>query len=77
MQVDSNQARDTFEEKVELEEDCLLNCCLVPTGGLDRAGEVDARDIKGRPLGESGKCRFGYLLVKTRATPYIYIFLTW
>ena len=42
MEVDNNEARDTFEKKFELEKDSLHNSSLVLAGSLDRAGQVDS-----------------------------------
>ena len=66
VKVNSNQTRNTFEEEVELQKDSFNNPSLVFAASLDRAGEIDAINIKREPFRQSREGRFGNLLVKTR-----------
>ena len=77
MEVYSHKTWNTIQEEVELEEDSLNNSCLVLTGGLDGAGEINVRDIEGVSFSERGEGGLGNLLVKARAASDINVFLAW
>ena len=77
MEVDSNNSRDTFVEKVDLKEDSLLNSGLILTRCLSRTGKVDTRDVKSGPYGESRECRLSNLLVEARTASDIDILIAW
>ena len=59
VKVNSNQARNTFEEEVELQKDSFNNPSLVFAASLDRAGQIDAINIKREPFRQSREGRFG------------------